>query len=964
MVRGITLLLTVLTGFSGLVYEVTWQKYFGTLLGSDSEATAAVLALFLGGLSVGYSLFGRLTHRVVERARAAGSPPRLLTLYGGVEAAIGLYALVFPVVFLAVREFSFRLHGGATGAGFVIDVALAGLLIGPPTVLMGGTIPVLTQALARSLEDATRVHAWVYAFNTAGAFVGALAAGFVLVPALGLDGCMRAMGAVNLAAGTTFLVLGARARAPSGSTSDRDADAGFAAAAAPAGFPLYAGVALLAGFSMMSLQTVLNRIGGLTFGASQYTFAMVVAVFVFSIAVGSFAVSALRRIPPRAIVATQWLLVILLYFLYGLLEDAGYWIYRLRLGFPNDEAAFSSFWASAFGWMLAVVVVPIALSGATLPLLFHHLRREVTNLGAIAGRLYSWNTLGSLFGALIGGYALLLVFDLHHVYRIALGGLAIAAALLTVRLGVVRPLPAAGLLLAPVLAALVLLPPWRPDRMTAGLFRVNSDITRPGDDSDTFFERFHKRLEVLFHDDDPVASIAVGRLNTAGFGMTTAINNNGKSDGNIPIDNPTMVLAAVLPALFAERNERAFVIGYGTGMTVGELAALPDMQQVDVAEISRAVIEAAPFFDYGNHKASQSPKLRVLYGDAYRHLVRGDARYDVIASEPSNPWVTGVEMLFSREFLELAKRRLAPGGVWAQWFHLYETDRATVDLVLRTYTEVFDHVAVWFAMPPDLLLLGFDDDRHALDLERLEARASLPQFRLALARARVHSFPALLAHELLPIGVVHAARLEGPIHTLTHPLLGHQAARAFFARGQGSLPGTFQAEPARLGAERSLLRRYAARTGGRLEESDRAEAVAELCEGRYLECVAMLAEWQAEVPASPAREEVLAQLDREQPERARTIRAGLSGVARLFVPPTAPLSLQEARALTNTFTTYYHHAAPFPRSVIAAAWRGCEDSHDGAAASEGEGRCARNAVLAERWLGDAVATDGGPAAPP
>lgn len=351
----------------------------------------------------------------------------------------------------------------------------------------------------------------------------------------------------------------------------------------------------------------------------------------------------------------------------------------------------------------------------------------------------------------------------------------------------------------------------------------------------------------------------------------------------------------------------------------------------------------------------------MLYGDAYRHLVRGDTRYDVIVSEPSNPWVTGVEMLFSREFLELAKRRLAPGGVWAQWFHLYETDRATAELVLRTYTEVFDHVAVWFAMPPDLLLLGFDDDRHALDLERLEARASLPQFRLALARGRVHSFPALLAHELLPIGVVDAAHLEGPIHTLAHPLLGHQAARAFFARGQGSLPGTFQAEPARLGAERSLLRRYAARTGGQLTESDRAEVVAELCEGRYLECVTMLAAWQAEVPTSAAREEVLAQLDREQPERAHTIRAGLPAVRRLFVPPVPPLSLEQARALTNTFTTYYHHAAPFPRTVIAAAWRGCEDSHDGSAASPDEGRCARNAAIAERWLGDA---EGAAAAPP
>ena len=192
------LLLTVLTGFSGLVYEVTWQRYLATLLGSHSEATAAVLGLFLGGLAVGYSLFGVLTRRLVARAQAQGRAAPLLIVYGVVEASIGVFALIFPVLFSAVQALSFRIPHGSAGLGFALDVGLSALLVLPPAILMGGTIPILTQALARSLEDATRFHALVYAFNTAGAFAGALAAGYWLVPSLGLVGVLHWMGGINL----------------------------------------------------------------------------------------------------------------------------------------------------------------------------------------------------------------------------------------------------------------------------------------------------------------------------------------------------------------------------------------------------------------------------------------------------------------------------------------------------------------------------------------------------------------------------------------------------------------------------------------------------------------------------------------------------------------------------------------------------------------------------------------------
>ena len=304
MLRWIALLLTILTGFSGLVYEITWEKYLATLLGSHSEATAAILALFLGGLSVGYWLFGEVTRRMIGGAGQPNRPARLLQLYGCLEVGIGVYALLFPTLFVAVQALSIFVPLGSGLPAFAFDVLLSALLILPPAILMGGTIPILTQALATGLDDATRFHALVYGFNTVGAFGGALAAGFWLIPALGLVGTLVAMSLVNLAAGVVFIVIGARPLAVAAMPADPDASR----VAFVPGYRVFVAVALLCGFAMMTVQTTVIRIGGLSFGASQFTFSMVVAVFVLSIAIGSLAVSTARRIPRLFLVFDLWAL--------------------------------------------------------------------------------------------------------------------------------------------------------------------------------------------------------------------------------------------------------------------------------------------------------------------------------------------------------------------------------------------------------------------------------------------------------------------------------------------------------------------------------------------------------------------------------------------------------------------------------------------------------------------------------
>jgi spermidine synthase len=926
MPRGFVLALTLLTGFTGLVYEVAWQKYLATLLGSHSEATAAVLGIFLGGLSLGYALFGRMSHRLAEGGHSEGAASQPLAVYGVIEAAIGAWALCFPVFFDAVQRISIWLPFSAPGASFAFDVGLSVLLIGPPSVLMGATIPLLTQALSRSVSDSTRIHALIYASNTAGAFMGALAAGFLLVPTLGLAGCVVGMGLVNVAVGGAFITL---SRSGAGATRSRAMEAvPPGAALTPRTRIALAGTALLAGFAMMALQTVLNRVGGFSLGASHFTFSIIVATFVFCISIGSFAVSAFPRIHWSAIIVSQWALVLFLIVAYPHVGDAPYYAHRVRSLFASHDGSFYPYQISIFIGLFTVCFIPLALSGATLPLLFHHLRNEVGDLGSAAGRLYSWNTVGSLLGALLGGYALLYWLDLHQIYRLSAVALGAGAAVLT---AVIRPrlAVAGGLLFACVAATVSLQPAWDTRNLVAGSFRTReAKLTTPLG-AEVFFadlaRAYGEEDFVLFYDDDPAMSVAVTQRRVAGK-ASRAIHVNGKSDGNIPVDNRTTGLLALLPALFSAQAERAFVIGYGTGMSVGELAALDSMREVVVAEISTGVIQAAPLFEEGNRQALASPKTKVIRSDAYRALLRSAGDYDIIVSEPSNPWVTGVENVFALEFLEAAKRRLRPGGVYAQWFHTYETNSESVALVLNTYRQAFERVSIWTGKSNDLILLGFDERAPAPDIDKLMRSLARADFQRQLSDISIEDIAALLAHESVPRGVVHAASLPTASHTLRHPRLSHAAARGFFIGKSAKLPPMLDAEAIRLGSENSLYRNYAMHFEGRLPDDFRTAFAREVCQIEAKRCATVLAEWEHDAPGSPALAAVIAWARQDEALRRELEQDKLSFIASLFDAENfedEPGTYAAARRFTNTFADYYDHSAPFDLQVLSDTWWRC-----------------------------------------
>ncbi|MEM9056817.1 MAG: fused MFS/spermidine synthase, partial [Pseudomonadota bacterium] len=718
----------------------------------------------------------------------------------------------------------------------------------------------------------------------------------------------------------------------------------------------YALVARRPGFTRMTVQTAAIRIGALSFGASDLTFSMVVAVFVLCIALGSFAVGAFKRLPRGLLLVNQWLLVLLLAWLYTTLPDGPYLVHHLRIVFTARPEAFLPYQIGAFAGIAALLAGPVLLSGAALPLLFNHLRDSFGDLGAVAGRLYSWNTVGSFAGALLGGYALLIWLDLDAVFKIGLAAAALAATLLGV---LSASVVARGVSVAAALAATVLivsLPAWQPERLSPGLFRAWRTLPYSGEPPDAFFEQWWAGIELPFYMDDPSMSVLVTESKQPGQEPVRSILVNGKSDSATHGERPTVGLLGLLPALFADKLDRAFVIGYGTGISVGEIAALDAAKDVVVAEISTGVMAAAPHFDYANGNTSTNPKVRVVRSDAYRALLRSEQHYDVIVSEPSNPWVTGVEMLYSLEFLEAARAKLADGGVFVQWFHQYATSEDATALVLKTYAEAFDHVAVWHGLGRDLLLLGFDDPESALDLERLARRVAQPDFARGLERSEVPGLPELLAHEILPLGVLHELDLDGPVQTLLHPRLNDMTARAYFEGEVAGLPFSGANDARAVGNRNSLLRRYV-NANPALPADFRPRAAVQSCRHRSTLCTALFADWVAAGGArDPGFQDALKQAAQvsasafggrfAQNNVAQFVSAYLAGGA---LPPTVPLNV--AQRATRMLTTFHHHAVPLQAERLLAMWERC-------APPDGDrSRCDEGLARARELLGVTATND-------
>ncbi|MHC5023990.1 MAG: fused MFS/spermidine synthase [Planctomycetota bacterium] len=711
----IILLLAIfaMSGATSLVYETIWARQLHLVFGTSQLAICTLLAAFMAGLAAGGFVGGVWARRTT----------RPLLAYAIVEAVIGAYALVFPVIvraleplYLGTRE---TLQPSPLIFGLIQFLLLAAVLL-PPTVGMGATLPLLVRVLASDARAAGRVVGRLYGANTIGAVLGTALAGFVLLPRLGLSSSTSLAAATNgglalIAAGLALIADRSRIIDASSATRRPDIEPD----------PISRGlvrtlllVAALAGFTSLLYEVAWFRVLVLLLGGSAYAFTIMLLAFLLGIGIGGWLGGGLadrfaRRGGAAALLrGLAWMQVSIgllawgAMFAYGELPTIWVWMY------DRVEHAAHLMWPLGLLLALGIMLPPTLLMGAAFPFLVRAAARATDTVAAPTGWIYGTNTLGAVAGAFAGGFFLLP--GLH------VRGTVLAAASLNVLAALLAAAGAAGLAparntrsilrwtaAAAALLALIQLvrPPWQPLLMTAGMYKYVQLL--PERSREALLAYAVHRHDLLFYDEGLSSVVTVARHRSTG-GLWLA--NNGKVDATSEGDRRTQTMLAHLPFLFRPDSEQVLVIGLASGMTAGSVTMHRAPTRIDVVEIEPAVVRASHVFDEVNHRPLEDPRTSLHLNDARNHLLlMPDACYDLISSEPSNPWLTGVANLFTSEFFALGKRKLRPGGIWAQWLQTYCMDVDDLRCLLVTFADHFEHVRVFRIDSADLVILGSDD---------------------------------------------------------------------------------------------------------------------------------------------------------------------------------------------------------------------------------------------------------------
>lgn len=667
-----------LSGLTGLLYEVVWIRTAGTVIGNTTYAIGTVVGVYMGGLALGAWIGGR----AADRRTGA----RLLLLYGLLEIGVAVTALAVPFLILA-SEPIFRVLWNAVGESTLLYAGLRALLVAllliAPTTLMGATLPILSRYLSSGHDVAAREAGRAYAVNTFGGVAGTVAAGFWLIPSFGLRATTFSAAALNLAIGAACLLL----------ARGRGGEVRAVLDPAPKPHRLALAVSAVSGFAALVYEVVWTRALILAMGSTVYAFTLVLTAFILGLAGGSAVCSRLMariRDPVAALAGVQAAIGIAAIALLPFLGNLPIFF----AGLVADRKEFGSLLTWQFLIVLLFVFVPAFVMGTVFPLACRLASRSDAAIGRSIGAVYTWNTLGSIVGSLAASFVLIPSIGLDWTAKIIACLNFGVSALLFIRVDSPRARLAALVPGAAILIAL-LLPAWNRHVMASGSFLYGSRKLQEFREGET---------EILWSEWDAYGLVTIHR-GTMGH---VSLRINGKVDASTgESDMVTQNLLGHLPLLHHSEPRRALIIGLGGGFTLGTATRYSQLKKIDCVEISPAVAEAVRYFKDHNDDPLSDERVNLIVGDGRNAVLFGEGAYDIIISEPSNLWLSGMASLFTRDFFDTVRDRLAPDGIFCQWIHAYRLSLEDFQSILLTYAESFPHLSLWeLSTGSDYLVLG------------------------------------------------------------------------------------------------------------------------------------------------------------------------------------------------------------------------------------------------------------------
>lgn len=759
------------SGACALIYQVAWFRELRLVFGASTAASSAVLAVFMAGLGIGSLVLGKRA----DRAKNA------FALYANLELIVALTAALSPLLVLVAQKAYIGIGGASTLGSFgatVIRLLFTVIVLGPSTFAMGGTMPAAARAVERAQDVGRNSIAVLYGVNTTGAVFGTVAANFLLIEVFGTQMTLWLACLINA-------LVAVLARVASRSMVNADAgdrDQAPATAAEPNStarwFPPTAAASV--GFAFMLVELVWYRMLSPLLGGSAYSFGLILAIALAGIGVGGALYSFGRRRGTLALFGATCALEALAIAVPFALGD------RIAIfAVLETTLAHSSFGGAILAWTLItfLVVFPAAVvSGYQFPAIIALYGTGAKDVGSDVGRAYIANTVGSLLGALAGGFGLLPLLSAPTCWRLVVC-LLVATTFLAIGLEMkttVRDRWPRVVLggCAAVVAVLCLLARgptavWRHSGIGANRAMTNSFTAA---DIASFEGRWE--ATILWEAEGLESSVAINN----GSGDSFIV--NGKSDGHVIGDRATQVMSGLLAALVHGGDPKsALVVGLGTGGTAGWLATAPSIERVDVMELEPAILRVAETCKAANENVLANPKVHITLGDAREGLLTSRAHYDIVFSEPSNPYRAGISSLYTVEYYRAVAERLNEGGVFVQWIQAYDIDAFTIATAITTVHEVFPSVSLWQPESGDLLLIG-ERALRPLDLDRMRTRLAEDAYRTAaMVSYGTASLEGLLSHYVANPAFADAVT-NAQLGTVNHD--DQNFLEFAFARGVGS----------------------------------------------------------------------------------------------------------------------------------------------------------------------------------
>jgi predicted membrane-bound spermidine synthase len=707
-----------LSGAAGLIYEMIWSRYLALFLGHSAYAQVLVIGIFLGGMAVGALIAGARSERLQDP----------LKWYVGAELIAGVIGLFFHEIFGATTGFAYNsIFPALTGSGFLnlVKWTLAALLILPQSVLLGATFPLMAAGvLRRPGAQPGRVLAALYFTNSLGAALGVLFAGFFLLGFVGLPGTLLSAAAINVVvAGIATFVA---SRYPSQEALQVETRVEAIAADAQASListdvlvRLMLGVAFGTAVASFAYEIGWLRMLALVLGSANHSFELMLSAFILGLALGSFWVRRRAdawRYPLRALGIVQLAMGLCALATLTLYSASFYWTADLMNTFARSEGGYAGFTLARYAICLAIMFPASFCAGMTLPLITRTLLVAGAGEKSI-GRVYGVNTFGAIIGVGAAGFLLMPLIGLKGLI---VGGatldLALGAAILFVdrrRSPFALRLAYGGIAVTVVaFAAGALTENFDRRLLNSGVYRYGS-ISEPG------------AWEELFYKDGRTATVSVGRHVASG---DLTLRTNGKPDASfagtwlepcgdstprVPLmtDAATQSLAPLITLAHNPDARVAAVIGQGSGMSSHFLLGVPGLEEVVTVEIEPQMIDGSRVLYPANRRVFDDPRSRIVIEDAKSYFASTPRQYDVIFSEPSNPWVSGIASLFTVEFYTRIRGYLSEGGVFGQWLHLYEIDDGLVLSVLAAIHHSFGDYEVFVTQAADMLVVATAGDQ-------------------------------------------------------------------------------------------------------------------------------------------------------------------------------------------------------------------------------------------------------------